>query len=375
MALLDRAARYRWAVVVGWLIVVAGLAAMWRSDGDWGFFRLGARSLVGNAPFDAPGGVHLYASFPAVQVGPPVLVAALGFTWLPAPWDAVAAQVVIALAVLPALWLADRIAAALDVPAERCGRGLLVGGIALVPAWVGVAEYAHLDDALALLLGLAAMLLLARDRTMLAGAVVGLAAATKPWAVVLLPILLRGGWRTAIRPALVAGGVAAACWTPFLAAPGTLDALWSFRLDVDPTSGLAAMGLDVGAGMPAWVRPVQMGAGLVLGAVAALRGHWTGVLLVGVAARVALDPNPLHYYATGAVLGALVWDLTRGRSGIPWTAGAAMAAFSVAPFLPDAGALGVARVVICAGLVAAVLVRPRARAAEVPIEPAVPRPG
>lgn len=358
MAILDRIVPFRWLVLVGWLCVVAGIAARWRTDGDWGFFRLGAGALLGETPFGEPAGTHLYASFPTVQVGPPALAAALPFTLLPAPWDVVGAQAVMAAAVLLVIRLLERLADAIGVPAERRHRAVLVGGFALVPAWVVIAEYAHLDDALALILAALAMVLVAREHPLLAAVAVGLAAATKPWAVVLAPILLHHGWRAAVRPLVVAGGVALACWAPFLTDPGTLSALWSFRLDVDLTSGLAAMGVQVDADMPAWVRPAQMGGGLLLGAVAALRGRWTGVLLVGVAVRVALDPNPMHYYGTGVVLGALAWDVTRGRSGIPWTAGVAMAAFSVIPYLGDAAALGVARLAVCAGLVVAVLVRP-----------------
>lgn len=354
--LVDRAVPYRWTVLVGWLCVVAGLAALWRDDGDWGFFRLGAGALTGRTPFDEPGGTHLYASFPAVQIGPPGLVAALALRPLPEPWDVVAAQVLVAVAVLPLMVLLERFATALGVPAERRDRAVLLGGFALVPAWVVIAEYAHLDDALVLALAVYAMLQLARDRTLPAAVAIGLAAATKPWAVVLVAALLRGGARSALRPLLVAGGVAVACWAPFLTDPQALPALSSFRLAVDGASGLAALGVEVGSGMPTWVRPVQVGAGLLLAAVATYRGQWTAACLVGLAVRVALDPNPMHYYGSGVVLGALLWDVARRRSGIPWCTVVAAAAFSV---LGDLGpATGAARLVVCAGLVVAVLIQP-----------------
>jgi hypothetical protein len=101
------------------------------------------------------------------------------------------------------------------------------------------------------------------------------------------------------------------------------------------------------------------------------RGNWTGVLLVGLAVRVALDPNPMFYYGIGPVLGALVWDLTRSRSGIPWFTALTMAVFSLLPSVGDPLATGVIRVVVCAALALSVLlVRQASSRAAGPSEPA-----
>ena len=358
---LDRVARFRWPIVLGWLAVVAALSAIWASDGDWNWFRTGSRALLGDPVPGMEGGVHLYASSPRTQIGPPGLVAATAFTWLPQPWDLWVARLAMSLALVAMLWLVDRLAEAHGVDERARRRGTLLGGLVLVPSWVDVAvEFAHLDDVLVLLLVVAAMALLVRGRPTWAAVAIGLALATKPWAVVAAPVLLRGGWRGALRPGALAAAVAAACWLPFLADPDTLGQLWQFRLQVQPQSALAVLGVEAGGPVPGWVRPVQMVGGLALGALAARRGHWTGVLLVGLAVRVALDPNPLLYYTVGPVVGALVWDMTRTRTGIPWTAGTAMAAISLAPFADDDRVLGVLRLLICAGLVLAVLVRRRA---------------
>lgn len=344
----------------GWLVVVAGLAVMWRNDGDWGYFRLGAGALLGQTPFGEPSGTHLYVSFPDVQIGPPALVATLPFLLLPEPWDAVVVQGLIVGSVLLLIWLVDRFAQLMAVPAERRHRTVLLGGFALIPAWLVIAEFAHLDDALVLFLAVGAMILLARDRDLAAAVLIGLATATKPWAVVLVAMLLRGGVREAIRPVLVAGAVAAVCWAPFLTDPQTLHALSDFRLRVDGTSGLAALGLEPKARIPGWVRPTQILGGLLLAVWATRRGQWTAALLVGVAMRIALDPNTLLYYGSGAVLGAMAWEISRRRTGIPWCTGVAMAVFSV---LGDLGAAtGPVRLVVCAGLIVAVLVHPGDRA-------------
>ncbi len=44
------------------------------------------------------------------------------------------------------------------------------------------------------------------------------------------------------------------------------------------------------------------------------------MLLVGITARLALDPQVFLYYTAGLVLAALAWDLLRSRRPLPlWT--------------------------------------------------------
>jgi len=355
---LDKVVRFRWALISCWLCVVGALSAIWPGSGDWGYFRTGARALVGQPAPGTSGGIHLYASLPGIQIGPPALLAALPFNWLPQPWDVGVARVLMCLAVLLVLWLVDRLCQAMGVTKARRHRGVLLGGLMLVPAWVIVAvDFTHLDDVLVLVLGTLAMLLVAKERPLWAAIAVGLAVATKPWAIVIAPVLLRSGWRPAARPVALAAGVAVAWWLPFLSDPHTLGRLWGFRLPVSLGSGLTALGLDPAVVMPGWVRPAQLLGGVLLGVVAARRGHWTGVLLVGLANRVALDPNPMFYYGVGPVLGALVWDLTRTKTGIPWTTGFTMAAFSLTPFAGGPDTIGALRLAICASLILYVLLR------------------
>lgn len=354
--LIDRITRFRWPIVACWLSVVAVLAVMWPDQGDWGYFRTGSRAMVGLSQPGIAGGLHLYASMPSTQIGPPALVAALPFNLLPEPWDVGAARVVLTAAMLLVLWLVDRLGEAIGVAKAARDRLVLLGGFAMVPAWVVLAvDFTHLDDVMVLLLSLVAMLLLTRSRTSAAAVAVGLAVAIKPWAIVFVPLLLWSGWRAAVKPLILAGATAAVCWLPFLVTPGTLDALWAFRLPVSAGSGLMALGLEVGGAIPGWVRPAQLFGGAALAAVAVRRGNWTGVLLVGLAVRVALDPNPMFYYGIGPVLGALVWDLTRSRSGIPWFTALTMAVFSLLPNVGDPLATGVIRVVVCAALALSVL--------------------
>jgi hypothetical protein len=272
------------------------------------------------------------------------------------------ARALMTASMLLVVWLVDRLCEAMGVSAEHRRRGVLLGGLIMAPAWVLLAvDYAHLDDLLVMVLAVVAMLLLVKDRPMWAAAVVGLAVATKPWAIVFAPLLLRSGWRPAVRWTAVAAGVAAAWWLPFLTDPDTVGKLWGFRLPVTLGSGLASLGLDPGVPMPGWVRPAQLLGGALLAVVAVRRGHWTGALLVGLATRVALDPNPMLYYGIGPVLGALIWDLTRTKAGVPWTTGLATAAFSLAPAFSDRHVVGGVTLVTCAGLILSVLLRRSAR--------------
>jgi len=98
----------------------------------------------------------------------------------------------------------------------------------------------------------------------------------------------------------------------------TLDAIRPAVL-TSPASVLALFGVPIGDA-PAWVRPVQLGAALALGALAVLRGRWAAVLLVGIAMRVALDPQVFLYYSAGLLLAALAWDLLQSPHPLPvWT--------------------------------------------------------
>ena len=55
----------------------------------------------------------------------------------------------------------------------------------------------------------------------------------------------------------------------------------------------------------------------LFGGLAVWRRQWTGVLLIGVCARIALEPNDYAYYFTGLVLGAWCWDLLAVRARGP----------------------------------------------------------
>lgn len=335
-------------------------------DGDWDFFRRGAGALLGSPILGSPGGVHLYASRPDIQIGPPALVAAVPFRLLPRPWDVDAARVVMCLVLLVVIAMTESICSTLDVPERVIARVALLGGALAVPAWVTVAvTETHLDDVMVVGFTTAALLFTARKKPMWAAAAVGLAVASKPWAIVVIALLLQPGLRHTLRACAVGVGVAVAWWLPFLSDPRTVTALWHFRLDVSANSGLALLGVGPGP-MPGWARPAQFITGVLLGVLATKRGHWIGVPLVGFAVRVALDPSTFAYYEASPIIGALIWDMSRSRGGVPWATGIAVAGFAISSGAGN-DLLGAAvRALTCVALVVSVLVRRRPPATSQP---------
>jgi hypothetical protein len=194
---------------------------------------------------------------------------------------------------------------------------VLLGGILVVQAWSPLSTiYAHLDDVLVLSAGVVAVWAVARRHPEIVGVAIGLGIAAKPWGVVALPLVLalsgRGRWRAL----LIASGISAVAWLPFVIAdPSTLTAIKPAVITA-PASVLHLFGVPLTDG-PSWVRPVQLAAALIAGGLAVWRGRWAAVLLVGIAVRVGLDPQTFLYYSAGLVLAALVWDLLRSPYPLP----------------------------------------------------------
>jgi hypothetical protein len=283
---------------------------------DWQFFDWGSKMLFGhheafirrgyNTNVGLPGGLHLYGSYPFLQIGPPsFLVARL-------PGGRSVALAVIAVLGLFSLYAVAQ-AARLSHVGPPAARLLLTGGVLVVVAWAPLMGSGHLDDALALA-GLAgALWSISARRPVLAGVCLGLAAASKPWAVVLLPLALG---LPKFRPQLVGLAVAlvtaVACWAPFVLADHR-------------TLKLGQQGRVIGPGTPLGVLPsgwltsmqllrlIQFGVGLLLVGVLAARGRWELGALSAFSFRLTLDPNALAYYSAAVVLAAFIADCRPGR--------------------------------------------------------------
>jgi hypothetical protein len=341
-----------------WLL--AGWAAAWfagmalHGGMAWNFFDEGSRALV--HLHDPRGGLHLYAAAPILQIGPVAFLVAAALRGV------VAAQVFGAAAGAYIMWQAYRLGHRWSWWAAVC----------FVPVWMYLAvASAHLDDVLALAGGVAALAAARYGRPVAAGLLLGLAVDAKPWALGFAALLLLlPGPRAMLRGALSAAAAIVAAWLPFfLADRGTVRAL-HFTIPNTSLSALRALGVT-DARTPPWDRPAQALLGIGLGIVAVRRGNWPAVLLLAMAARLALEPGTNKYYAAGAVVGALVWDLAGSSARFPWWTAGAMVALHASRWLPVPDAVhGRIALVYCLACVYVLFERPRPAPESRPAVPA-----
>jgi hypothetical protein len=330
--------RYRYLLLLGWAIPWFLDANRQRSHGlfsDWLTFEFGARTLIHYNSHYGSGALHLYANYPFIQIGPPALAVVAAVQWLPHNASSAWLAGLMALAGVWAVRSAESTARAL-LPVERhksIAVTTLCAGALAIPFWAYQAgQWRHLDDVMAICFLMAATSLVARQRLWwLAGALVGVGVAAKPWALILAPVLYGLSRSERAKAAIVAIGAAAACWAPFvLGGPGTLQALGGFRLRVNTTSTLHLLGVHATVS-PGWVRPVQMVGGFVLMAVLARRSHWVAIPFAGLAFRVVSDPQTWVYYGMGPVVAAVLWDCLQERRWPAWTVATLVVEFAV-PF-------------------------------------------
>jgi len=206
------------------------------------------------------------------------------------------------------------------------------------PLALSALDLGHPEELLAAALCVGAVLAADRDVPVLTGALLGLAAATKPWAALAaVPALLvlRTGRGRAL---LTAGGLAAVLVAPLsLADPHHLIAgsrKLAHSVRVYPWSAWWPFANEhPGATARAWVMPwgLTRSAGqLVTGAVALLAGVAVvrsrarrvgapaalALLAALLLTRCLLDPQNLGYYAAPAIAALLAWETTR-RRGLP----------------------------------------------------------
>ena len=343
--------RWRYPLLAAWAVpwfVIPYRRSLEGGLNDWLYFEFGARVLVHFDGHYAVGAQHLYAEHPEVQIGPPPLALVAAFQWLPPKPVALAFAVVMALAGLVALALAETAGRAIGAPAGRLGATALAAGVVLLPVWcASVARFRHLDDVIVVLAVLVAAALIAgqsRRAWWVAALLVGLAVASKPWALAAAPLLLGLPRARRAPAALLALATAGAAWLPFvLGDAGTASALSSYRLYIDPRSPLTLLGFVPDDLAPNWVRPVQLVVGFTLAVMVASRGRWLAVPLAACAARLAVDPQVWPYYSMAPVAFAVLLDLTSGRrSSWPWWTLATVGPLCLVPLVAD-GMTGPAR--------------------------------
>lgn len=307
------------------LAVVAGVVLLVQLPGPhatgWHFFELAADLLTGNGPPGDRGGLRLYGDHPELQFGPVSILVAVPFTLLGAAGEAfvMVAGSLLGLVVVGLVLslLSESARPPSTLPVSPTVREWVIG-ITLVVVWGDIAvRTAHLDDAVALAAIAAGLVAVNREQPTTATALLALAAAAKPWAVIFVPLCALpigpGSWR---RP-IVAAGAAVATWLPFIVAePGTLDTS-DFGITNDPTSSLRAFGVDA-ATTPGWIRPAQLIGGLVIVALLVAGRRWPGAILAGISWRLLLDPGVHRYYTAGFVIGALVVEHRCRPGKAPW---------------------------------------------------------
>ena len=295
------------------LAALVGLASFSASS-DWGFFSWGSRLLFGQHERfiwedGSSGGLHLYAHHPILQVGPPSLLLARLLVITPGDGAYAAAALIMLLGYVAVICL-DRTFMGVN---EGQRLRLLIGGAAVIGVWGSIEHFGHLDDALALACVAAACLAVRRQSAVVAGLLLGLAAASKPWAVVLLPMVLALAGRRRRATAMLASlAVVGLCWLPFVLADTRTFYVGNESIEFHQASPLAALGFQA-SHHPAVIRLVQFALGAAACAAAVLRGRWYVAPLAAFAVRLAIDPLAYPYYVVGPLLGAALLDLAAWR--------------------------------------------------------------
>jgi hypothetical protein len=351
--------RYLWLAAATVATAVATLPAAHGTS--WHYFDDAARLLAGRAPAQlGPGGLDLYHSHPEFQFGPLAVVAALGLWLVAGAHAALLAQLLMLPLPIALTWLLEDSARQLGRTA-RASWFTAAAGTAMVVSWMWLGLFTtHIDDALALTALVIALNMVSRQRALPAGVAIGLAVAAKPWAIILLPVLVAVP-RRRLTAASVAVFVGVGCWMPFvLADHATISALSAFTIENSPVSALRAMEVETPR-TPPWDRAAQTCAGLLVVALAAIRrDRWPAALLAGIGMRLALDPGTHHYYTTGFVLAGLAWDLLVSPYEWPIASWAALLLLEVPRLVLPSGLAGAGRLLVTVVAVALALVGPLA---------------
>jgi hypothetical protein len=298
----------------------------------WHFFVKGQYALS-HPGHPLWGGLHVYAGLPVLQIGPLALAVAWLFSLSGTAVSQLLGQVFGAAVGVAIVWTIHRFARELrpDLPTGELATRTRWATLFFAPVWLYLAvSSVHLDDVLAMLFGVLAVLAVVRRRPALVGLCAGLAVDSKPWALPFIAVALAlPGVRDRVRSVIGFAVTVAAGWLPFfLADPHTINAV-HYTIVNTPYSALRVLGVT-DPRTPRWDRPLQSVLGLLIGWAAVRRGRWLAVLMLVVATRMALDPGTNHYYPGGLVVGALLWDLAGSGLRWPWwTATAATALFAL----------------------------------------------
>ena len=310
-----------WAITIVAAATVMVALMQFRYATSWHYFNDAARSLF-TPPLRGPGGgLSVYVTHPEFQFGPLAILAATPFAYLPT-----ATGVYAAMAVASALGVVALAALASTTcrlyPSMHRRRFLVRSSVAaafFTLVWGEIAvRTAHIDDAIALTASALSIAAISRRRPWVATLLLALAAGVKPWAIVFAPLALVVPGKAAWARLIAVCALVTFTWIPFVIAnPSTVTAASGFKIHNAASSALRALGVSEPS-TPTWVRPTQIIAGCVAGAVLVRAHRWHGVVMATLAIRLILDPAVNHYYTAGVALGVLVWEAVARPNRIPW---------------------------------------------------------
>ena len=360
---LGRSRRRRLAMLAVWTVPWALYFGV-HGGFSWHFFVQGSSLLFnGAAPGQPTGGMHLYANYPQLQIGPFTFAVADGLRHLGPSQGVAAAEGFMTLLGLVVLYCIELVGHGMRpelLHSKRLDRTMLLGGGVFMIGWTDLAvAIGHLDDVLALTFVTLAVCALTANMPTLAGVCMGLSVDSKPWALVFLALVLTVPKFMRSRVIVITLVMIAVAWLPFVVADThTLTSASQFTIPNEASSALRALGVP-DASTPRWDRIAQIGLGCVLGGIAVWRRRWPAIVLLGVGARIVLDPGVYAYYTSGVLLGALMWDTLGLRKPLPlWTliSGAALGLTPI--FVTDPGVLGQLRLWLVVAFSAAMLFLP-----------------
>jgi hypothetical protein len=320
-----------------------------------------ALRLAGSAPTTSPTAVSPApaVTVPAVAVGALALLPVLAKSpALPATGKGVLAIVLVVL--LAAGCESARVrAAALHQVHLRPWHWV---GLLIVGSWASLAAgTGHLDDGLAVLGLIAAVVAGNRDRRLIAAVAVGLAIAAKPWAVVGLATLLRRERpHLVIRDLAIATAIPLAAFAPFLLSAHGMGNATSAPFPISPVSTVHLFGLHA-LQSPSWLRSVQLVGALAAALLARRRGR-ADAIAAGMVVRLLLDPATYGYYTASAAIAVGAADVLAGRGA--WRTALTTAGLWLVPLLTQqhdivAGSRSLVLLVLLASYLGPVLRRRR----------------
>jgi hypothetical protein len=324
MPLVDAVLRHRFAMLLflSAVMYVASARSL-AGDNDWQFFTWGSDVLFGThrafvrsamrIPGTLPGGLHIYANYPFLQIGPPGLLIAKALRLGPRDGLYFAGAATQALGLIT-VYATDRAFSRSDRPGKLT---VLLGGGVLVLVWASLMHVTHVDDALALAAIAGALWALRTSHFAGMGALLGLSAASKPWAIVALALTLSPlGWR----PRFVSAGAAALTvlvfWGPFLLADRETANLGEVHLAVSANSTLRAIGV-LEVSHPQSLRFAQFTLGFLVAVAITLTRRWELALLAAFSCRLLIEPAGYAYYSSSIVAAALIADVGFGWLPVP----------------------------------------------------------